>query len=144
MLLAAVLLSVSGLALAGEAATALIAPLLPEMSALRRDFHQHPELSNREKRTAGIVAQRLRELGYEVRTAQRWTASEDFPHLVRLIDVSSVYFFVGATPVGQDPLAVPGNHSPRFFLDEGVLATGATGMLQAALDFLQQAPTPAP
>jgi amidohydrolase len=35
----------------------------------RRDFHMHPELSNREERTARIVAERLRELGLdEVRT----------------------------------------------------------------------------
>jgi amidohydrolase len=31
----------------------------------RRDIHRHPELSNREERTAGLVAQRLRELGLE-------------------------------------------------------------------------------
>ena len=35
----------------------------------RRDFHMHPELSNREKRTARVVADRLRALGFdEVRT----------------------------------------------------------------------------
>jgi len=34
----------------------------------RRDFHQNPELSNREFRTAGIVAQHLAELGMEVQT----------------------------------------------------------------------------
>lgn len=34
----------------------------------RRDFHAHPELSNRETRTAGIVADHLRRLGLEVRT----------------------------------------------------------------------------
>lgn len=34
----------------------------------RRDFHAHPELSNREVRTAGIVAKHLRGLGLEVRT----------------------------------------------------------------------------
>ncbi len=31
----------------------------------RRDFHMHPELSNREERTARVVASRLRELGLE-------------------------------------------------------------------------------
>jgi amidohydrolase len=35
---------------------------------LRRDFHAHPELGFEEVRTAGIVAQRLKALGYEVRT----------------------------------------------------------------------------
>src|SRR5215471_9850804 len=31
----------------------------------RRDFHMHPELSNREERTARIIAERLRALGLE-------------------------------------------------------------------------------
>ena len=31
--------------------------------AWRRDFHQHPELSNREFRTSKIVADHLRALG---------------------------------------------------------------------------------
>ena len=33
---------------------------------LYRDVHQHPELSHQEHRTAGLVADRLREAGYEV------------------------------------------------------------------------------
>jgi len=36
--------------------------------AWRRDIHAHPELSNREVRTAQIVAEHLRALGLEVRT----------------------------------------------------------------------------
>jgi len=37
--------------------------------AWRRDFHQHPELGNRETRTAAIVADHLRSLGFdEVKT----------------------------------------------------------------------------
>jgi amidohydrolase len=35
--------------------------------AWRRDFHEHPELSNREFRTSKIVADHLRSLGMEVR-----------------------------------------------------------------------------
>jgi amidohydrolase len=34
----------------------------------RRDFHQHPELSNRETRTAGVIAEHLRRLGLKVQT----------------------------------------------------------------------------
>ncbi len=34
----------------------------------RRDFHQHPELGNRETRTAGVIADHLRKLGMEVQT----------------------------------------------------------------------------
>src|SRR3989442_1042990 len=36
--------------------------------AWRRDIHEHPELSNRETRTAELVAQHLRSLGMKVRT----------------------------------------------------------------------------
>lgn len=72
-----------------------------------------------------------------VQEAPRWTASEDFPHFGRAIEAPSVYFFVGATPRGQEPATAPGNHSPRFFLDEGALAAGSAAMLQAALDYLE-------
>ena len=41
---------------------------MPQVLAWRRDFHQHPELSNREVRTSKIVAEQLRALGLEVRT----------------------------------------------------------------------------
>ena len=40
-----------------------IAEFHPELTAWRRDFHMHPELNFQEHRTAGIVAQRLREFG---------------------------------------------------------------------------------
>jgi amidohydrolase len=39
-----------------------------DMVALRRDLHQHPELGFHETRTAGVVAERLRAMGYTVRT----------------------------------------------------------------------------
>jgi len=39
---------------------------LPELLALYRDLHAHPELSFEERRTAGLVATALREAGYEV------------------------------------------------------------------------------
>src|SRR5512136_2584127 len=38
------------------------------MINLRRDLHAHPELGFQEVRTAGIVAERLKALGYTVRT----------------------------------------------------------------------------
>ncbi|HXG88913.1 MAG TPA: amidohydrolase [Vicinamibacterales bacterium] len=42
--------------------------LLPQVVTWRRDFHQHPELGNRETRTAKVIADELRRLGYEVQT----------------------------------------------------------------------------
>ena len=42
--------------------------VLPQVVAWRRDIHQHPELSNREVRTAGLVAAHLRSLGIPIRT----------------------------------------------------------------------------
>ena len=38
------------------------------MAGIRRDLHQHPELGFQETRTAEIVARRLTQLGYNVRT----------------------------------------------------------------------------
>jgi amidohydrolase len=42
--------------------------LVPDMIAMRRDLHEHPELAFEEVRTSGIVAQRLRTMGLEVQT----------------------------------------------------------------------------
>ena len=39
-----------------------------QVVAWRRDFHQHPELGNQETRTAKVIADELRKLGYEVKT----------------------------------------------------------------------------
>ena len=41
--------------------------------AWRRDIHQHPELGNREFRTAGIVAEHLKNMGLEVTTGVAYT-----------------------------------------------------------------------
>ena len=42
--------------------------LHPAITEVRRDIHRHPELGFREKRTAALVAERLKALGYEVQT----------------------------------------------------------------------------
>jgi len=62
--------------------------------------------------------------------------AEDFSLYAR--EVPGFFFFVGATPRGQDPLKAPSNHSPEFFLDESALKVGTRAMLQVALDYLRQ------
>ena len=46
----------------------LTAEVMPRVIAWRRDIHQHPELGNREVRTANLVADHLASLGLEVQT----------------------------------------------------------------------------
>jgi amidohydrolase len=47
---------------------AAVAAIKPKVIAWRRDFHAHPELGNRETRTAKLVADHLRSLKLDVRT----------------------------------------------------------------------------
>lgn len=51
-----------------QAAEARARAVEPQVVTWRRDIHQHPELSNREFRTAALVAEHLRSLDMEVRT----------------------------------------------------------------------------
>ena len=45
--------------------------LLPELEALYKDVHSHPELSMQETRTAALAADHLRAAGFEV-TIRCW------------------------------------------------------------------------
>jgi len=49
-------------------ATTFLPEEVAELVAVRRDLHQHPETAFQEVRTSGLVAERLRALGLEVRT----------------------------------------------------------------------------
>lgn len=50
----------------------------PKIIAWRRDIHEHPELSNRETRTAKLVAEQLKRLGLEVQTGVAHTGVVGF------------------------------------------------------------------
>jgi amidohydrolase len=63
--------------LSGQLGAQVPNPLAPDIDRIaqettplvvrwRRDFHQHPELGNREFRTSKIIAEELKKLGYEV------------------------------------------------------------------------------
>ncbi len=60
--------------------------------------------------------------------------AEDFSFYAR--EVPGFFFFVGATPKGQDAGKAPSNHSPEFFLDESALDVSLRAMLQVTLDYL--------
>ena len=49
-----------------EPALSTLPALLPDLEALYKDVHAHPELSMQETRTAALAANRLRAAGYEV------------------------------------------------------------------------------
>ena len=51
-----------------DSALAHLHDLLPDLEALYKDIHAHPELSMRETRTANIAAERLRAAGFDVTT----------------------------------------------------------------------------
>lgn len=99
----------------------------------------NPVLVNDPALEAKVKASLAEALGAaHVHEAKPWMASEDFAYFAKA--VPSVYFFVGATPAGQDAATAPANHSPKFFLDEGALGVGMQAMLQATLDYLHGAP----
>ena len=54
--------------------------------------------------------------------------AEDFSYFAK--EVPSMFFFVGATAKGIDPVTAPSNHSPQFALDESALDLGLRAMLQ--------------
>jgi amidohydrolase len=74
----------------------------PRIVEIRHDLHQHPELSNRETRTAGVVAQHLRALGMEVRTGVAHTGVVGILRGGRPGPVVAVRADMDALPVTED------------------------------------------
>ena len=68
------------------------------------------------------------------------TVAEDFAYFAAA--VPGLYFFVGATPPGQDPRTAPSNHSPRFAVDESALPLALDALLRTTLAYLQPAAAP--
>ncbi len=70
----------------------------------------------------------------QVPTMPLLTIAEDFSQYTRV--APGFFYFVGVTPLDQDPRTAPANHSPEFFIDEAALAIGTRTMLALALDQL--------
>jgi amidohydrolase len=68
-----------------------------------------------------------------VRELPKITGAEDFSFFANR--VPGVFLIVGVTPPDQMATAAS-NHSPRFFVDEAALPTGARALAQMAADYL--------
>jgi amidohydrolase len=68
VLLPTALVTIPAAAQSDAEVRAAVDRISPRMIEIRHDIHQHPELGNRETRTAELVATELRRLGLEVRT----------------------------------------------------------------------------
>ena len=88
--------------------------------------------------TAKVLPSLQKVAGKDVVEMTLTTGAEDFAYYAK--EVPGFFFFVGATPKGQDPNTAPSNHSPQFFLDESALPLGTRAMLQVSLDYLAGTP----
>ncbi len=68
------------------------------------------------------------------------TAAEDFSFYAQ--KVPGFYFFVGITPVTQDPVTAPSNHSDFFYIDERGIEVGLRAMTRVVADYLKSGGMP--
>ena len=99
------------------------------------DTQGNPVTVNDPALTARVAPSLARAVGADrVVQIDQNMGAEDFAYYAK--EVPGFFFFVGATPAGQDPATAPSNHSPEFFLDESALDVGLRAMLQVTLDYL--------
>jgi amidohydrolase len=82
-----------------------LAALDPELIEWRRDFHAHPELGMQEVRSASIIAERLRALGYRVQTGIATTGVVGLLEGPRPGPVVMVRFDMDALPIQEQSTA---------------------------------------
>src|SRR3954470_9086548 len=99
--------------------------LLPNLEALYKDIHAHPELSMQENRTADLAAKHLRNNGYEVTTGVGKTGvvgllkNGDGPKVMLRADmdalpikeISGVGYASSATAIDADGKTTPVAHA---------------------------------
>jgi amidohydrolase len=101
-----------------------------------------PVLYNDPDLTRRILPSLQKVVGAEhVKESGLISASEDFSFFAQKIP--GVFFFVGITPVDQDPKLAPSNHSDYFYLDEHGIPIAMRAMTRVALDYLESSVGPA-
>ena len=78
------------------------AALRQQLVAWRRDFHMHPELGFQEHRSAGLIADQLRELGYRVQTGVATTGVVGLLEGRRPGPVVMLRFDMDALPLAEE------------------------------------------
>lgn len=102
----------------------------------RRHFHQNPELSNREVKTAEYITDYLRDLGIKVETDIAHTGAEDFSFFQK--EVPGLYWFVGGMPKGMESAEAPPHHTPDFYIEEEGMKLGIKSMVGLTVDYMNQ------
>lgn len=103
------------------------------------DIKGNPSTINNPELTARSVPSLVKAVGANnVVNMSLVMGAEDFSYYAN--EVPGFFFFVGATPQGQDAGIAPSNHSPEFFLDESALKVGTRSLLQVSLDYLNKVP----
>ena len=62
--------------------------------------------------------------------------SDDVAYIMEKIP--GLYLYLGGTPADVDTTSTAPNHSPKFFVDEGAIATGIRVMSRLAIDYVNQ------
>jgi amidohydrolase len=76
--------------------------LREQLVAWRRDFHMHPEMAFQERRSARVIADHLRELGYQVQTGVAKTGVVALLGGQRPGPVVMVRFDMDALPITEE------------------------------------------
>jgi amidohydrolase len=99
-------------------------------------IRQGYDVTTNDERLTERAAQSLRATMGEgnVFVIPKVTASEDFSAYQKVIP--GFFFFLGVVPPGTPPEKVFPNHSPRFWIDEGVLKIGVKSLANLTLDYL--------
>ncbi len=86
--------------------------LREQLVAWRRDFHTHPELGFQEHRSAGVIADRLRELGYQVQTGVATTGVVALLEGQQTGPVVMLRFDMDALPITEETQAEYTSQNP--------------------------------
>ena len=104
-----------------------------QLVAWRRDFHRHPELGFQEHRSAGLIAERLHELGYQVQEGVATTGVVGLLEGGRPGPVVMVRFDMDALPITEETEAAYASQNPGVMHACGHDAHMALGLGVATL-----------